>query len=104
MRMINTAPDAPFGGFPDVPADPATTGQVMQFVVNSALANPAGDPSTPAASLVLDPNPGGVPKLGASDRDPGPGPAGGGIGAAVRDHRCGHRCDHSGPELRAADV
>jgi FtsP/CotA-like multicopper oxidase with cupredoxin domain len=37
VRMINTAPDAPFGGFPDVPADPDTTGQVMEFVVNSAL-------------------------------------------------------------------
>lgn len=37
VRMINTAPDAPFGGFPDIPADPATTGQVMQFVVNTAL-------------------------------------------------------------------
>jgi FtsP/CotA-like multicopper oxidase with cupredoxin domain len=37
VRMINTAPDAPFGGFPDVPADPGTTGQVMQFRVNSAL-------------------------------------------------------------------
>ncbi len=35
--MINTAPDAPFGGFPDDPADPGTTGQVMRFVVNSAL-------------------------------------------------------------------
>jgi FtsP/CotA-like multicopper oxidase with cupredoxin domain len=34
VRMLNTAPDAPFGGFPDVPADPATTGQVMEFVVN----------------------------------------------------------------------
>jgi FtsP/CotA-like multicopper oxidase with cupredoxin domain len=66
VRMINTAPDAPFGGFPDVPADPATTGQVMQFVVNRDLSNPLGDPSTPAASLVLDPNPGGVAKLGAS--------------------------------------
>jgi spore coat protein A len=40
VRMINTAPDAPFGGFPDVPADPGTTGQVMQFVVNSALLLP----------------------------------------------------------------
>ncbi len=37
VRMINTAPDAPFGGFPDVPADPETTGQVMQFVVSSDL-------------------------------------------------------------------
>ena len=37
IRMINTAPDAPFGGFPDVPADARTTGQVMEFVVNTAL-------------------------------------------------------------------
>ena len=37
VRMINTAPDAPFGGFPDIPADPGTTGQVMEFVVNTAL-------------------------------------------------------------------
>jgi FtsP/CotA-like multicopper oxidase with cupredoxin domain len=37
ITMTNTAPDAPFGGFPDVPADPSTTGQVMQFVVNNAL-------------------------------------------------------------------
>ncbi len=36
ITMTNTAPDAPFGGFPDVPADPSTTGQVMRFVVNSA--------------------------------------------------------------------
>jgi FtsP/CotA-like multicopper oxidase with cupredoxin domain len=63
--MFNTAPDAPFGGFPDVPADPATTGQVMQFVVNTKLkAKGKGDPSTPAPMLQLDPNPGGVAKLG----------------------------------------
>lgn len=37
VRMINTAPDTPFGGFPDVAADPQTTGQVMEFVINSAL-------------------------------------------------------------------
>jgi FtsP/CotA-like multicopper oxidase with cupredoxin domain len=53
VRMVNTAPDAPFGGFPDVPADPATTGQVMQFIVDPALANPAGDLSTPPAQLAL---------------------------------------------------
>jgi FtsP/CotA-like multicopper oxidase with cupredoxin domain len=64
--MFNTAPDAPFGGFPDVPADPATTGQVMKFVVRTALATQGGDPSTPAPALVLDANPGGVPKLGPS--------------------------------------
>ena len=66
VRMINTGPDAPFGGFPDVPADPATTGQVMQFVITSALNTVGGDPSTPAPSLVLDTNPGGVPKNGPS--------------------------------------
>jgi FtsP/CotA-like multicopper oxidase with cupredoxin domain len=37
VRMSNTAADAPFGGFPDVPADPSTTGQVMQFRVNKKL-------------------------------------------------------------------
>jgi len=37
VQMTNTAPDAPFGGFPDDPADPSTTGQVMQFVVNNSL-------------------------------------------------------------------
>jgi FtsP/CotA-like multicopper oxidase with cupredoxin domain len=36
VRMINTGPDAPFGGFPDVPADPDTSGQVMEFVVTAA--------------------------------------------------------------------
>jgi FtsP/CotA-like multicopper oxidase with cupredoxin domain len=41
VRMTNTAPDAPFGGFPDVPADPGTTGQVMEFVVKSALLLPS---------------------------------------------------------------
>jgi FtsP/CotA-like multicopper oxidase with cupredoxin domain len=53
VRMINTAPDAPFGGFPDIPADPTTSGQVMQFAIDPALANPAGDPSTPPAQLAL---------------------------------------------------
>jgi len=52
IRMINTAPDAPFGGFPDVPADPSTSGQVMQFVVKAD--NPATvDNSTPPVDLVL---------------------------------------------------
>ncbi len=38
IRMINTAPDAPFGGFPDpAVADPTTSGQIMQFRVNSDL-------------------------------------------------------------------
>jgi FtsP/CotA-like multicopper oxidase with cupredoxin domain len=46
VTMINTAPDAPFGGFPDVPADPDTTGQVMQFVVNKKLLQPGDQAST----------------------------------------------------------
>ena len=37
IRMINTGPDSPFGGFPTVAADPGTTGQVMDFIVNSLL-------------------------------------------------------------------
>ena len=69
IQMFNTAPDAPFGGFPDIPADPATTGQVMRFVVNNALlgksptdelraldgtlTNPLA--ATPPESLVLSP-------------------------------------------------
>ncbi len=61
VRMINTAPDAPFGGFPDIPADPATSGQVMQFRVNSALlgqspTDPTGlTPATDPASVALSP-------------------------------------------------
>ena len=65
VRMFNTAPDAPFGGFPDVPADPATSGQVMQFRVNSALlgqspTDPGGlTPATDPWNLVLSlPDPG----------------------------------------------
>jgi len=57
VRMVNTAPDAPFGGFPDVPADPATTGQVMQFVVNSALLQVSDPLTTPPANLVLNSEP-----------------------------------------------
>jgi len=55
IRMVNTAPDAPFGGFPDIPADPATTGQVMQFVVNSALAG--SSPTDPVLADGVTPNP-----------------------------------------------
>jgi FtsP/CotA-like multicopper oxidase with cupredoxin domain len=52
IRIYNTAPDAPFGGFPDVAADPSTSGQVMQFVVGAATG--AVDPSTPVQDLVLN--------------------------------------------------
>jgi spore coat protein A len=49
----NVGPDAPFGGFPIDPADvadPATTGQVMQFRVVPAV---APDPTTPPQFLQL---------------------------------------------------
>jgi FtsP/CotA-like multicopper oxidase with cupredoxin domain len=52
VQMINTAPDAPFGGFPDVPADPSTTGQVMQFVVGADSA--VGEGFTAPEDLVLN--------------------------------------------------
>ncbi len=55
LRMINTGPDAPFQGLPLVPADvadPLTTGQVMDFVVNqTALASDAT--STKVENLLL---------------------------------------------------
>ena len=53
VRMVNTAPDAPFGGFPDAPADPATTGQVMQFVVDAGLTRASDAAATPPQDLVL---------------------------------------------------
>jgi len=56
VRMFNTGPDEPFGGFPfDEPfdaADPDTTGQVMQFVVGPLQ---APDTSTPPQKLALAP-------------------------------------------------
>ncbi|NJD57252.1 MAG: copper oxidase [Nitrospirae bacterium] len=51
VRMLNTASDEPFGGFPVVPSDPGTTGQVMEFVLVSDT--PAGNNSTPSENLVL---------------------------------------------------
>ena len=68
VRMVNTAPDAPFGGFPDIPADPATTGQVMQFVVNSALlgASPTDLIATDPYSLVLNAEPANPAALAAT--------------------------------------
>jgi len=57
ITMTNTAPDAPFGGFPDVPADPSTTGQVMQFVVNSAHLglSPTDELRDPVTNAVTNP-------------------------------------------------
>jgi FtsP/CotA-like multicopper oxidase with cupredoxin domain len=60
VTMINTAPDAPFGGFPDDPADPDTTGQVMRFVVNHEMWLPSDEETTkpyrlrPVAEPALD--------------------------------------------------
>jgi spore coat protein A len=64
VRMVNTAPDAPFGGFPDIPADPGTTGQVMEFAVVADTA--AGEGFTAPQDLVLS-----LPDAG----DPANGPA-----------------------------
>ena len=56
--LANVGPDEPFGGgVPEVdfdPADPATTGQIMQFRVVPAV---APDPTTPPEFLVLPPVP-----------------------------------------------
>lgn len=53
VRMVNTGPDAPFGGFPAAPlADKNTTGQVMSFTVVAA-GQGITDPSTPVENLVL---------------------------------------------------
>jgi len=56
IRMINTAPDAPFGGFPDIPADPSTSGQVMQFVVNTTLNGTSPTSTTATSPLALNLN------------------------------------------------
>jgi spore coat protein A len=64
IELLNIGPDEPFGGgipvtdFP--PADPATTGKVMRFVVNAALngassTDPAGStPATDPGALALN--------------------------------------------------
>jgi FtsP/CotA-like multicopper oxidase with cupredoxin domain len=57
VRLFNTGPDAPFGGFPIDPAelaDPDTTGQVMQFAVGALR---SADASTPPQNLALAPVP-----------------------------------------------
>jgi FtsP/CotA-like multicopper oxidase with cupredoxin domain len=63
VRMLNTGPDTPFGGFPIDPAevaDPGTTGQVMQFVVGTL---DAPDTSAPPQNLSLDPIPALLPTV-----------------------------------------
>ena len=51
VRMLNTAPDEPFGGFPATPSDPGTTGQVMEFVLVPDTS--AGEGFTLPENLVL---------------------------------------------------
>ena len=74
IRMINTAPDAPFGGFPDIPSDPGTTGQVMEFtLVSDNMA--VGEGFTAPENLVLTPvenvntYPAGLPNVNPIPRD-----------------------------------
>ncbi|MCU0578936.1 MAG: multicopper oxidase domain-containing protein [Desulfobacterota bacterium] len=63
IRMINTAPDEPFGGFPTTASDPGTTGQVMEFVIDDTIlggspTDPTGaTPATDPWSLVLNNEP-----------------------------------------------
>jgi len=62
VEMRNTAPDEPFGGFPEVgedleTADPSTTGQVMRFVVDDDLNGASGSTdgtTTDPANLALN--------------------------------------------------
>jgi FtsP/CotA-like multicopper oxidase with cupredoxin domain len=65
VQMTNTAPDAPFGGFGDDPADPDTTGQVMQFEVNRVSGDTGSTDGTTTAPENLVLNAEGV--LGATD-------------------------------------
>ncbi len=71
VRMINTGPDSPFGGFPVPAADPATTGQVMEFALIADT--PAGNSASAPEDLVLS-----LPDAG----DPANGPV---IPEATRD-------------------
>jgi len=50
VLMLNIGPDEPFGGFPVIPSDPASTGQVMQFRVGPAM---SVDTTTPPQYLQL---------------------------------------------------
>jgi FtsP/CotA-like multicopper oxidase with cupredoxin domain len=59
VRMINTAPDEPFGGFQGfgvdfLPADPATTGQIMEFTVVADDLG-VGENFTPPQDLRISP-------------------------------------------------
>lgn len=51
IRMLNTGPDEPFGGFPGPISDPSTSGQVMEFVLIENTGT--GDLATAPADLEL---------------------------------------------------
>jgi FtsP/CotA-like multicopper oxidase with cupredoxin domain len=74
VRLINTGPDEPFGGFPAPAADPDTTGQVMEFLVGTDDTT-VGEGFTPPARLVLRPvenvdtYPAGLPNIVTQARD-----------------------------------
>jgi FtsP/CotA-like multicopper oxidase with cupredoxin domain len=51
VRMINTGPDEPFGGFPGPISDPATSGQVMEFAL--VADTPVGEDFTAPEDLIL---------------------------------------------------
>jgi spore coat protein A, manganese oxidase len=53
VTLRNHGPDSPFSGLGFRPADPPTTGQVMQFRVNQSLPSGFVDPSTPPQDLVM---------------------------------------------------
>jgi FtsP/CotA-like multicopper oxidase with cupredoxin domain len=65
VRLLNLGPDEPFGGGEPgeafEPANPATTGQVMEFRVRKATGK---DPTTPPHFLRLP----AIPSMGPSDR------------------------------------
>jgi len=57
VTLRNRGPDAPFGGGGFRPADPRTTGLVMELRVNRPLADGFVDPTTPPELLVMPPAP-----------------------------------------------
>jgi spore coat protein A len=76
VYLTNLGPDEPFGGgIPGAdfdPADPATTGKVMRFVVNTALngasdTDPAGEtPATDPLNLALNAEPASTAAIAAT--------------------------------------
>jgi spore coat protein A len=85
VQMFNTAPDAPFGGFPDIPADPGTTGQVMQFVVNTTLNGESPTDPVQLDGVTPNPNAATAPNMLALSLPDPLDPANGPVVAGARD-------------------